>query len=68
MTFIDPSEIQPEEPESYDWPALVDDLNQLLRLRATPVGMKLYTSVEEMEAVPRIRRPDDILTTGQIVA
>ncbi|MDP6606323.1 MAG: DUF169 domain-containing protein [Dehalococcoidia bacterium] len=68
MTFIDPGEIQPEEPDSYDWAALVGDLNKLLRLRATPVGMKLFATVEEMEAVPRIRRPDAILTTGQIVA
>ncbi|MEE8336586.1 MAG: DUF169 domain-containing protein [Dehalococcoidia bacterium] len=68
MTFIDPNEIQPEEPDSYDWPALVAELNELLRLRVTPIGMKLFESVEEMEAVPRIRRPDAVYTTGQIVA
>ena len=56
------------EPARYDWPALVDDLNRLLRLRTTPVGMKLFETVEAMEAVPRIRRPDAIHTTDQIVA
>jgi hypothetical protein len=25
-----------------DWRALVDDLNRLLRIRATPIGMKLF--------------------------
>ena len=50
-----------------DWSALVDGLNRFLRLRTTPIGMKLYQSVAEMEAVPRIRRPNAIHTTDQIV-
>ena len=50
-----------------DWSALVDDLNRFLRLRTTPIGMKLYETVEEMEAVPRIRRPSAVHTTDQIV-
>ena len=50
-----------------DWQALVDDLNQLLRLRTTPIGMKLFTSAAEMEAVPKIRRPGAVHTTDQIV-
>lgn len=56
------------EPASYDWTSIVDDLNRLLRLRTTPIGMKLFTSVEEMEAIPKIRRPKSIHTTDQIVA
>ncbi len=56
------------EPASYDWNQLVDDLNRLLRLRTTPIGMKLFTTVEEMAAIPRIRRPKSIHTTDQIVA
>ena len=59
---------QPKEPDAYDWPALVDQLNRLLRLRTTPIGMKLFASVEEMEAIPKLRRPKDIHTTDQIVA
>jgi uncharacterized protein (DUF169 family) len=56
------------EPRSYDWPALVDDLNRWLRLRTTPIGMKLFQTVAEMEAIPRLRRPKAIHTTDQIVA
>ena len=51
----------------FDGTKVVDDLNRLLRLRTTPIGMKLFTSREEMEKVPRIRRPQDIHTTDQIV-
>lgn len=56
------------ETNSYDWNALIDDLNRLLRLRTTPIGMKLFATVEEMEAIPKIRRPKSIHTTDQIVA
>ncbi len=58
----------PVEPERYDWEAIVDDLNRLLRLRTTPIGMKLFDTVEAMEAIPRIRRPKAVHTTDQIVA
>jgi uncharacterized protein (DUF169 family) len=51
----------------FDGAKLVDDLNRLLRLRATPVGMKLFETVEEMEAIPRIRRPTEVHTLDQIV-
>ncbi len=57
-----------EEPASYDWKQIVDDLNSLLRLRATPIGMKMFATVEEMEQIPKIRRPKSIHTTDQIVA
>ncbi len=51
-----------------DWSVLVADLNRLLRLRTTPIGMKLFASVAEMEAVAKIRRPGNVHTTDQIVA
>src|SRR5258706_4239030 len=56
------------ESQSYDWKAIIDDLNALLRLRTTPIGMKMFRTVEEMEAIPKIRRPKSIHTTDQIVA
>ena len=56
------------EPTSYDWPRLIDELNRWLRLRTTPIGMKLFTTIEAMEAIPRIRRPKAMHTTDQIVA
>jgi uncharacterized protein (DUF169 family) len=52
---------------TYNWSEIVDDLNRLLRLKATPIGMKMFGSVAEMEAIPKIRRPKDIHTTDQVV-
>ena len=51
-----------------DWPTLVDELNRLLRLKTTPIGMKLFERIEDMEAIPKIRRPKAIHTADQIVA
>lgn len=68
MSVINVDAIVEETPEQYDWPKLVDDLNRLLRLRVTPIGMKMFATRAEMEAVPKIRRPKDIHTTDQIVA
>jgi hypothetical protein len=33
-------------PVAYDWNQIVDDLNRLLRLRTTPIGMKLFTEMD----------------------
>ncbi len=52
---------------AFNGPQIVADLNRLLRLRTTPIGMKMFTTKAEMEQVPRIRRPKDIHTTDQIV-
>jgi uncharacterized protein (DUF169 family) len=43
---------------AYDFAEIVDGLNRYLRLKATPIGLKRFKTVAEMEAVPRIRRPD----------
>ena len=53
----------------YDYAALVGGLNQFLRLKATPIGMKRFQTVEEMEQIPRLRRPDpaEKLATDQVV-
>ena len=61
------SELISSDTAQFDGRQVVDDLNRLLRLRTTPIGMKLFASGDEMEAVPRIRRPRDIHTTDQIV-
>ncbi len=52
---------------NFDFKQLVDSLNRLLRLRTTPIGMKLFENLDEMEAIPGIRRPSAIHTTDQIV-
>ena len=54
--------------QAYDWNAIVDGLNRYLRLRSIPIGMKLFETVEAMEAIPKIRRPRAKHTTDQIVA
>jgi uncharacterized protein (DUF169 family) len=43
-------------------------LERLLKLRAIPFGMKLFERVEEMEAIPKIRRPKAVHALDQIVA
>jgi uncharacterized protein (DUF169 family) len=47
---------------------LVAKLESLLRLRSIPFGMKLYETVAEMEAIPKIRRPkESVHTLDQVV-
>lgn len=40
----------------YDWDSIFSRLNRCLRLRTTPICMKRFYTVSEMEAVPKIRR------------
>jgi uncharacterized protein (DUF169 family) len=48
---------------------LVAKLEALLRLRSIPFGMKLFERVADMEAIPKIRRPQkSVHTLDQIVA
>src|SRR4051812_38649398 len=56
------------EPETFDLAALVADLNSLLRLKTTVIGMKMFASTAEMAAIPKIRRPTSVHTTDQIVS
>ena len=51
-----------------DWRAVVAELNGLLKLKTTITAMKLFERVEDMEAVPRIRRPQAVHTTDQVVS
>jgi uncharacterized protein (DUF169 family) len=52
---------------NFDFKDIVNSLNQFLRIRTMPIGMKLFEAIEEMEAIERIRRPNAIHTTDQIV-
>ncbi len=54
--------------EKLDLAGMVADLNSLLRLKTTVIGMKMFASVEEMAAIPKIRRPSAVHTTDQIVS
>ncbi|WP_022721266.1 DUF169 domain-containing protein [Rhodopseudomonas sp. B29] len=60
--------ISSEQGAKLDYAALVVDLNTLLRLKTTVIGMKMFASVAEMEAVPKIRRPNAVHTADQIVS
>ncbi len=61
------SDLISSDHSNLDFKEIVNSLNQLLRIRTTPIGMKLFEKVDEMEAVERIRRPRAIHTTDQIV-
>ena len=61
------SEMIATDQTSLDFESIVSDLNRYLRLRTTPIGMKLFETRAAMEAIPRIRRPSAIHTTDQIV-
>ncbi|MBI1251136.1 MAG: hypothetical protein GC189_06675 [Alphaproteobacteria bacterium] len=46
---------------------LAQDLERLLKLRTIPFAMKLFERKEELDAIPRLRRPKAIHTLDQIV-
>ena len=61
------SDIIASESTNYDLNEVVASLNRLLKLRTIPIGMKMFESIEEMESIPKIRRPSAVHTTDQIV-
>ncbi|MGE0625346.1 MAG: DUF169 domain-containing protein [Pseudomonadales bacterium] len=61
------SEVIASDQTHLDFNEIVAGLNRYLRLRTTPIGMKLFERAADMEAIPRIRRPTAIHTTDQIV-
>jgi len=46
---------------------LARELEGLLKLRSIPFAMKMFASRQDMEAIPRIRRPQSVHTLDQIV-
>ena len=60
--------MQQQTPERFDLAGMVADLNNLLRLKTTVTGIKMFAHVEEMAAVPKIRRPTAVHTTDQIIS
>jgi uncharacterized protein (DUF169 family) len=54
--------------EKLDLAGMVADLNSLLRLKTTVTGMKMFARADEMAAIPKIRRPNAVHTTDQIVS
>ena len=66
-----PAEAEPlaAAPDAKALAQLAERLTQLLRLRTFPIGLKLFESVEAMEAVPGLRRPPEgkTFSTCQLV-
>src|SRR3954452_20739577 len=60
--------MQQQSADRIDLAGLVVDLNSLLRLKTTVIGMKLFTRTADMEAIPKVRRPNAVHTTHQIVS
>jgi uncharacterized protein (DUF169 family) len=60
--------MQQQTPEQFDLGAIVADLNALLRLKTTVIGIKMFARVEEMLRIEKIRRPTAVHTTDQIVS
>ena len=59
---------QQTPPQPFDLAGMVADLNSLLRLKTTVIGLKMFASAEEMASIPKIRRPTAVHTTDQIVS
>src|ERR1700759_2999744 len=59
---------QQTPPEQFDLAGMVADLNTLLRLKTTVIGIKMFAAIEDMEAIEKIRRPNAVHTTDQIVS
>jgi len=59
---------QQTPPGPFDLAGMVADLNSLLRLKTTVTGIKMFAAVEDMLAIPKIRRPTAVHTTDQIVS
>ncbi|MCG8380817.1 MAG: DUF169 domain-containing protein [Gammaproteobacteria bacterium] len=58
-----------DDTTDYDYNTLVNGLNQYLRLKTNPIGMKRFETVEQMEAIPRLRKPNpkEKLAMDQVV-
>src|SRR5271169_3851943 len=55
------------EDMSQDWVEIAGELDRLLKLRSIVFAMQLYERREDMEAIPRIRRPQHVHTLDQVV-
>ncbi len=59
--------MQQQTPQ-FDPAGMAADLNTLLRLKTTVIGIKMFARIEDMEAIDKIRRPNAVHTTDQIVS
>ncbi len=52
---------------THDWADVVGELEQRLKLRSIVFAMQLFERRADMEAIPRIRRPQHVHTLDQVV-
>lgn len=52
----------------YNWQDATEKLNKVLRLHATPIGIKGYESLDDANHIPKLRRPKHLHTPCQILA
>jgi len=57
----------PAVTSAQEFKRVASELERVLRLKALPFGMKLCETVEQMQAVPRIRRPQAVHALDQLV-
>jgi len=50
-----------------NWGEVAGELERLLRLRSSAFAMKLFERREDLDAIPRLRRPKAVHTLDQIV-
>ncbi len=55
------------EATARDWTGVATELERLLKLRTVVFCMKLFERRADMEAIPRIRRPQHVHTLDQVV-
>src|SRR3954447_19901968 len=53
--------------QTFDLAGMAAELNDLLRLKTTVTGMKMFARLEDMDAIPKISSPAAAHTTGQSV-
>ena len=53
---------------NFDGKQVSAQLIDLLRLKTTPIGIKAFNTLEEMNAVEKLRRPADPLNICQVLA
>jgi uncharacterized protein (DUF169 family) len=48
-----------------DWKTVGTEMQDMVRLRTRPIGMKFLESLEDLNKIPKIRRPDTLMTFCQ---
>jgi len=50
-----------------DWGKVGTEIYDMVRLKTMPIGMKFFENIEDIDKIPKIRRPDVLLTFCQAI-